>query len=107
MMAAYTRLHDLGFVHSVECWHAGCLVGGLYGIAIRGLFAAESKFSRQRDASKVALVHLVRRLKAGGFTLLDSQYMVGDHMRQFGTVEIVVEEYRELLAQALTVRATF
>src|SRR5256885_11759795 len=58
MIAAYTRLFDLGFVHTVECWQGGCLAGGLYGVAIRGLFAAESKFSRARDASKVALVHL-------------------------------------------------
>jgi leucyl/phenylalanyl-tRNA--protein transferase len=107
MMAAYTRLHDLGFVHTVECWQAGRLVGGLYGVAIRGLFAGESKFSRERDASKVALVHLVRRLQAGGFTLLDSQYMVSDHMRQFGALNIAAEEYRDRLAQALTVKATF
>jgi leucyl/phenylalanyl-tRNA--protein transferase len=107
MMAAYTRLYGLGFVHTVECWHGGCLVGGLYGVAIRGLFAAESKFSRARDASKVALVHLVRRLKAGGFTLLDTQYMVNDHMRQFGTMEVAAEEYRHRLARALSVRATF
>lgn len=107
MIEAYTRLFELGFVHTVECWREGRLVGGVYGVAIRGLFAAESKFSRERDASKVALVHLVRRLIAGGFVLLDSQYVVGTHMLQFGTIEISADEYRERLAQALTIRATF
>jgi leucyl/phenylalanyl-tRNA--protein transferase len=107
MLAAYTRLHELGFAHSVEVWRDGELVGGLYGVAIRGLFAGESMFSQARDASKVALVHLVERLRRGGFVLLDSQYIVGDHMLQFGTIEIPRSEYKRRLAYALTVDARF
>jgi leucyl/phenylalanyl-tRNA--protein transferase len=107
MLEAYIRLHDLGLAHSVETWRDGRLVGGLYGVAIRGLFAGESMFSREPDASKVALVHLVERLRRGGFVLLDSQYIVGDHMLQFGTIEISRREYKRRLAQALTVGARF
>jgi leucyl/phenylalanyl-tRNA--protein transferase len=93
MIDAYTALHQAGFAHSVEAWRDGRLVGGLYGVAIAGLFAGESMFSRETDASKVALVHLVERLRRGGFVLLDSQYVVGGHMLQFGTVEISRAEY--------------
>lgn len=107
MVDAYTALHDLGFAHSVEAWAGGELVGGLYGVALRGLFAGESMFSRTTDASKVALVYLVERLRCGGFTLLDSQYIVGDHMRQFGAIEISRAEYQRRLAHALMVEATF
>jgi leucyl/phenylalanyl-tRNA--protein transferase len=107
MVDAYTTLHDLGFAHSVEAWAGGELVGGLYGVALRGLFAGESMFSRTTDASKVALVYLVERLRCGGFTLLDSQYIVGDHMRQFGAIEISRAEYQRRLAHALMVEATF
>lgn len=107
MVDAYTALHDLGFAHSVEAWAGGELVGGLYGVALRGLFAGESMFSRTSDASKVALVYLVERLRCGGFTLLDSQYIVGDHMRQFGAIEISRAEYQRRLAHALMVEATF
>ncbi len=107
MIDAYTALHRLGFAHSVEAWRDGVLAGGLYGVAIRGLFAGESMFSRATDASKVALVHLVERLRRGGFVLLDSQYVVGGHMLQFGTIEISRAEYRRHLAHALTVEATF
>lgn len=107
MVDAYTALHDLGFAHSVEAWAGGELVGGLYGVAMRGLFAGESMFSRTTDASKVALVYLVERLRCGGFTLLDSQYIVGDHMRQFGAIEISRAEYQRRLAHALMVEATF
>jgi leucyl/phenylalanyl-tRNA--protein transferase len=107
MIDAYTQLHRLGFAHSVETWRAGRLVGGLYGVSIRGLFAGESMFSRERDASKVALVHLVDRLRRGGFTLLDTQFVVGGHMLQFGTIEIPRDEYKRRLAQALTVPAVF
>jgi leucyl/phenylalanyl-tRNA--protein transferase len=107
LVAAYTELHRLGLAHSVECWREGQLVGGLYGVAIRGLFAGESMFHRERDASKVALVHLVERLRRGGFALLDSQYIVGDHMLQFGTVEIPRAEYQRRLRHALTVDAQF
>jgi leucyl/phenylalanyl-tRNA--protein transferase len=107
MIDAYTALHRLGFAHSVETWHDGQMVGGLYGVAIRGLFAGESMFSRATDASKVALVYLVERLRRGGFTLLDSQYIVGTHMLQFGTIEIPRSEYKRRLRQALMVETTF
>src|SRR3954471_15916356 len=107
MIDAYTELHELGFAHSVETWRDGRLVGGLYGVAIRGLFAGESMFSRETDASKVALVHLIERLRRGGFVLLDTQYVVGDYMRQFGIVELSSAEYKRRLAQALLVTAVF
>ena len=107
IIEAYTALHELGFAHSVEAWRDGALVGGLYGVAVRGLFAGESMFSRERDASKVALVHLVERLRRGGFTLLDTQFVTGTHMLQFGTVEIPRAEYHRRLAQALRVEARF
>jgi leucyl/phenylalanyl-tRNA---protein transferase len=107
MIDAYTALHQAGFAHSIETWRDGRLVGGLYGVAIRGLFAGESMFSHQTDASKVALVHLVERLRRGGFTLLDSQYIVGEHMLQFGTIEIARTEYKRRLQEALLVETTF
>ncbi|MCU0492197.1 MAG: leucyl/phenylalanyl-tRNA--protein transferase [Chloroflexaceae bacterium] len=107
MIDLFTELHRLGFAHSVEAWREGRLVGGLYGVAIRGLFAGESMFSHERDSSKVALVHLVERLRRGGFTLLDSQYIVGEHMVQFGTIEIPRAEYQQRLAHALTVETMF
>ncbi|KPV53290.1 leucyl/phenylalanyl-tRNA--protein transferase [Kouleothrix aurantiaca] len=107
MVEVYTALHEMGFAHSVEAWAGGELVGGLYGVAIRGLFAGESMFSRATDASKVALVHLVERLQRGGFQLLDSQYIVGEHMLQFGTIEISRAEYQRRLAAALAVETTF
>jgi leucyl/phenylalanyl-tRNA--protein transferase len=107
MITAYSALHHLGQAHSVECWREGELVGGLYGVSIGGLFAGESMFHRERDASKVALVHLVERLRAGGFVLLDSQYIVGTHMLQFGTLEIPRAEYHRRLRMALRVEARF
>ncbi len=107
MVHAYGELHRLGFAHSVESWLEGELVGGLYGVAIGGLFAGESMFSRVTDASKVALVHLVERLRASGFVLLDSQYLVGPHMRQFGAVEITASEYKCRLASAIRLRSTW
>jgi leucyl/phenylalanyl-tRNA---protein transferase len=107
MVEAYSELHRLGHAHSVECWREGRLVGGLYGVAIGGLFAGESMFHHERDASKVALVHLVQRLRAGGFVLLDSQYIVGEHMLQFGTLEISRAEYHRRLRAALRVAARF
>jgi len=103
---AYTELYRLGFAHCVETWLGEELVGGVYGVAIRGLFAAESMFSRTTDASKVALVHLVERLRLGGFTLLDVQF-VTPHLRRFGALEIPRTRYRALLAQALRVEAVF
>ncbi|NTW01824.1 MAG: leucyl/phenylalanyl-tRNA--protein transferase [Oscillochloris sp.] len=105
IVRAYGKLHRQGYAHSVECWHEERLVGGLYGVAISGLFAGESMFHTERDASKVALVYLVDRLRRGGFILLDSQYIVGPHMLQFGTVEIPRAEYHRRLRAALRVSA--
>lgn len=106
--AAYTRLHRLGWAHSVEAWdpEEGLLVGGLYGVAISGAFFGESMFSRERDASKVALAHLVLRLKLGGYRLLDTQF-VTDHLRQFGATEILRADYHRQLAAALATPARF
>ncbi len=105
IIGAYHELHRRGAAHSVEIWREGRLVGGLYGVTIGGLFAGESMFHSERDASKVALVHLVDRLRRGGFVLLDSQYIVGPHMLQFGTVEIPCAEYQRRLRAALRVNA--
>jgi len=106
MIDAYTALHRLGFAHSVESWAEGKLVGGLYGIAIGGLFAGDSMFSRQSDASKVALIYLVERLRRNGFQLLDTQ-ILNEHMAQFGAIEIPRDDYKRLLAAALDVQAQF
>ncbi len=102
---SYRRLHELGWVHSVEAWHDGHLVGGLYGVSIGGLFAGESMFHRQPDASKVALVGLVDRLQAGGATLLDIQWAT-DHLRSLGAVTVSRARYHELLGGALAAPAT-
>jgi leucyl/phenylalanyl-tRNA--protein transferase len=88
----------------VECRQAGELVGGLYGVAIGGVFFGESMFSRARDASKVALVHLVVRLRMGGFRLLDTQFIT-EHLTQFGAIEIPRDAYREALANSLDIPA--
>jgi leucyl/phenylalanyl-tRNA--protein transferase len=95
----FTSLHQMGHGHSVETWQDGVLVGGLYGVALGGAFFGESMFSRARDASKVALVHLVARLRLGGFTLLDTQFITS-HLAQFGAVEIPRALYKERLAAA-------
>jgi leucyl/phenylalanyl-tRNA--protein transferase len=105
IVRAYSEMHRQGMAHSVESWREGRLVGGLYGVAIGGLFAGESMFHTERDASKVALVHLVDKLRRGGFVLLDSQYIVGPHMLQFGTAEIPRAEYHRRLRAALKVAA--
>lgn len=104
--ALYNALFARGLAHSVECWADERLVGGLYGVSLRGAFFGESMFSRERDASKVALVHLVARLRAGGYRLLDAQFMTG-HLGQFGAQEIPRAEYRKRLKQALAVAADF
>jgi leucyl/phenylalanyl-tRNA--protein transferase len=96
----YRALFDLGAVHTVECWREGRLVGGLYGVALGAAFFGESMFHLERDASKVALVHLVARLLAGGFRLLDTQFMT-EHLSSLGAVEVSRERYRELLEAAL------
>lgn len=102
----YTALHEMGFAHSVEAWQDGVLVGGLYGVALNGLFAGESMFSRATDASKVALVHLVQRLRAGGYHLLDTQFQT-PHLARFGVVEIPREAYKQQLEAALAQEANF
>lgn len=106
IIQAYTRLHRLGFAHSVEAWQAGELVGGLYGVAIGGFFAGESMFSTVTDSSKVALVYLVEHLRRRRFRLLDTQFMT-EHLRRFGAEEISAAEYRQRLGQALLTSATF
>lgn len=102
----YFDLYDLGHCHTVECWQHGKLVGGLYGVALGSAFFGESMFSYETDASKVALVHLVGRLIAGGFTLLDCQF-VTEHLRQFGTIEIDRNEFHRRLERALAAPADF
>jgi leucyl/phenylalanyl-tRNA--protein transferase len=93
-------LHRMGCAHSVECWRDGMLVGGLYGVVLGGVFFGESMFSFVSDASKVALVHLVARLRLGDFQLLDTQF-VTEHLTQFGAIEIPRETYKALLAAAV------
>jgi leucyl/phenylalanyl-tRNA--protein transferase len=100
----FIALHQLRVAHSVECRLEGRLVGGLYGVALGGAFFGESMFSFVRDASKVALVHLVARLIAGGFQLLDTQFVTA-HLAQFGAVEIPRQEYKRRLASALAAKA--
>jgi leucyl/phenylalanyl-tRNA---protein transferase len=95
-----------GAAHSVESWRDGVLVGGLYGVSLGAAFFGESMFSRETDASKVALVHLVARLRLGGYRLLDTQFLT-PHLAQFGGVEISRALYRRLLAEALSYRAVF
>jgi len=102
----YGDLHTMGHAHSIECWQGDNLVGGLYGVRLRGAFFGESMFSRAPNASKVALVHLVERLNAGGFILLDTQFQTA-HLRQFGTIEIPRDAYQEILENALQVEADF
>lgn len=102
----YGQLHDLGLAHSVECWRGETLIGGLYGVSLGGAFFGESMFSRARDASKVALAHLVARLRAGGFVLLDAQFIT-DHLQQFGAREISRADYRKRLDAALDVEGDF
>ena len=101
ILRLYTALHAGGHAHSVECWKEGELVGGLYGVRLGAAFFGESMFSRARDASKVALVHLVDGLKRGGFVLLDSQFITA-HLARFGAIEIPREQYLMKLAHALS-----
>jgi len=100
----YGDLHRMGYAHSVEIWSGEDLAGGLYGVALGGAFFGESMFSRRRDASKFALIALVARLKAGGFRLLDTQF-VTTHLTGFGAIEISRADYRALLGTALAVPA--
>ena len=102
----YSRLHRKGFAHSVECWQAGRLVGGLYGVSIGSAFFGESMFSRVRDASKIALVHLAARLIAGGYTLLDAQFH-NPHLEQFGMETVQRREFKKRLQKAIKGSANF
>ena len=102
----YAELFAMGRCHTVEVWQEGALVGGLYGVHLGGAFFGESMFSRVRDASKVALVHLVERIKAGGFILLDTQFIT-DHLKTFGAVEIKQDDYVLLLEEALQIEGDF
>ncbi len=106
IIEAYAALARRGQAHSIEVWLEGRLVGGLYGVELGAAFFGESMFSIERDASKVALAHLVARLRMGGFTLLDTQFLTA-HLAQFGTIEIGREPYRALLSDAVSRRADF
>ena len=106
IVRAYVALHRAGLAHSVEAWQEGALAGGLYGVALGGAFMGESMFTRVRDASKVALVALVERLRARGFVLLDSQ-MPTEHLARFGQIVIPRAEYLRRLAAALRLERSF
>lgn len=106
IVRVFCELHERGHAHSVETWRDGELVGGLYGLALGGAFFGESMFSRQTDASKIALVHLVARLRLGGFALLDIQF-VTSHLQQFGAIELPAASYLQQLDQALRREARF
>jgi leucyl/phenylalanyl-tRNA--protein transferase len=106
MRAAYERLHALGHAHSIEVWHAGRLAGGTYGVSIGGLFAAESMFYLVRDASKVALVHLLNHLRSRGYALLDIQQLT-PHTERLGASEVARHEYLARLARAIEMPVDF
>tara|TARA_B100000927_G_scaffold202540_1_gene164190 strand:- start:413 stop:934 length:522 start_codon:yes stop_codon:yes gene_type:complete len=100
IIESYVQLYEEGFAHSVECWDADGLQGGLYGVSLGRAFFGESMFSRKTDASKIALVHLVEWLREEQYLILDTQWMT-DHLRQFGGEEISREEYLMILHEAL------
>jgi len=102
----YRGLFDIGHCHTIEVYQDGALVGGLYGVSLGSTFFGESMFHRVRDASKVALVHLIARLKAGGYRLLDTQF-VTEHLKTFGAIEVTRRQYHQLLAEALAGEANF
>ena len=102
----FVELHRMGFAHSIETWENGELVGGLYGAALGGAFFGESMFSTATDASKLALVHLVARLRLSGFTLLDTQFTTS-HLNRFGAIDVPRSKYHEILADAVEVPARF
>ena len=106
IIAAFVRFHEAGKAHSVEAYSDGELVGGLYGVSLGGAFMGESMFSRMSDASKVCLVHLVERLKARGYVLLDCQIQ-NDHLARLGAIEVPEREYLVRLEHALRLRCTF
>ena len=102
----YTSLHNMGHAHSLECWRDGKLAGGLYGVKLGGVFFGESMFSHQRDASKVALVHLMYRMHAGNYAFVDTQFIT-KHLTQFGTIEIPRQQYTVMLDAALKLNSDF
>jgi leucyl/phenylalanyl-tRNA--protein transferase len=106
IIESYCALHDQGYAHSVEVRQDGALVGGLYGVSLGGAFFGESMFHRVTDASKVALVELVKRLQSRGFILLDTQWVTG-HLQQFGAIEIPRPEYLQRLDDSLKLDVSF
>jgi leucyl/phenylalanyl-tRNA--protein transferase len=106
IIQSYIKLHQLGLAHSIETWQDDNLVGGLYGVAIRGAFFGESMFSRMRDSSKIALVNLVHRMKERGYILLDTQYLT-PHLEKFGAREIPRCEYMKRLEESLNITCSF
>ena len=106
IIQSYEKLHELGHAHSVETWHNGKLVGGLYGVAIGGAFFGESMFHRKTDASKIALLALVEHLRSRKFILLDTQW-VTPHLEQFGAIEIPRSQYLKLLKRAVDLPRKF
>ncbi|MEM9262047.1 MAG: leucyl/phenylalanyl-tRNA--protein transferase [Pseudomonadota bacterium] len=106
ILEAYLELHHRGIAHSVECWDGATLVGGLYGVAIGGVFCGESMFSRATNASKIAMVYLINHLKISGFKLLDTQFYT-DHLAQFGVTEMSGVDYHRQLRGLLTDPALF
>lgn len=106
IFALYVALHQMGLAHSLEVWDGGALVGGVYGVALGGAFFGESMFSRRTNASKIALAALVDRLRQGGFTLFDTQFLT-PHLASLGALEIPRSAYQKKLADALAHRARF
>lgn len=106
IFSLYCELHATGRAHSIECWREGELAGGLYGVSLGGAFFGESMFSRVTDASKVALIHLTARLKTGGYSLLDTQFITG-HLERFGATAIPRDAYRARLRHALGLTGDF
>ncbi|MHA7873300.1 MAG: leucyl/phenylalanyl-tRNA--protein transferase [Hyphococcus sp.] len=106
IIEAYTELHFQGRAHSIECWRDDALVGGLYGVALGAAFCGESMFSRETDASKIAMLHLIARLRIGGFHFIDAQFH-NPHLEQFGLIAEENDAYQERLAAALRTSADF
>lgn len=104
--ALYNELNSMGYAHSVEVWHNGNLYGGLYGVCIGGAFFGESMFSKGTDGSKIALISLIARLKFGGFSLLDTQFLT-PHLKTMGGVEITQDHYKKLLDYGINLTADF
>ena len=105
-MDAYIDLHYKGFAHSIECYSKSMLVGGLYGVSMGGVFFGESMFSIGQDASKIALIHLLERLKIGKYYILDTQFIT-DHLKLFGAKEISQKRFMEILKSNLMIKADF